>query len=75
MRKKIIGVVIDILLLTGIFALVDILSVKVFHSESIWPDVCLYIALYVFVFGIKRAIVFLFNRKKATSSEGEEELK
>lgn len=73
MRKKIIGIVIDILLLTGIFALVDILSVKVFHSESIWLDVGLYIALYVFVFGIKRGIVFLFNRKKATSSENKEE--
>lgn len=76
MRRKVINIIIDIVLITGVFALVDVLSLKVFHSESIWLDIGLYIVLYILVFGAKRGIITLWKRKKINASaDKDEELK
>lgn len=76
MRRKIINIIIDIVLITGVFALVDLLSLKVFHSESIWLDIGLYIVLYILVFGAKRGIITIWKRKKINASaDKDEELK
>lgn len=63
-KRKIINIIIDLVLITGIFTLVDILSIKVFRSESIWLHIGLYIMLYIAVFGVKSGIVVLLKRKK-----------
>lgn len=76
MRRKVINIIIDIVLITGVFALVDLLSLKVFHSESIWLDIGLYIVLYILVLGTKRGIITLWKRKKINASaDKDEELK
>ena len=64
LKRKVINIIIDLVLVTGIFALVDILSIKVFRSESIWLHIGLYIMLYIAVFGVKSGIVVLLKRKK-----------
>lgn len=64
LKRKVINIIIDLVLITGIFALVDILSIKVFRSESIWLHIGLYIMLYIAVFGVKSGIVVLLKRKK-----------
>ena len=63
MKRKIFSFIIDVALIAGVFAIVEILSQKVFHSESLWLDIGLYIAAYIVVFGIKRVIVTLWKRK------------
>lgn len=74
MNKKVFNIIIDIVLITCIFALVDILSLKVFRTENILLDIGLYIVLYILVFGAKRGIVTLWKRKKvnASADHGEE---
>lgn len=79
MKRKIINIIIDIALITCVFALVDILAAKVFRIDSIWLDIGLYVALYIVAFGAKYGIVTLFKRKKGNSptekSENNEETK
>jgi uncharacterized integral membrane protein len=62
MKKKIIDIIVDILLMMIIFSVTDIVSLKVFHSESIWLELGIYIVLYAVVFGSKKGIVILWNR-------------
>ena len=62
MKNKIIDIIVDILLMTIIFSVTDIVSLKVFHSESIWLELGIYIVLYAVVFGSKKGIVILWNR-------------
>ncbi len=71
--KKIFRIIIDLVLITGVFASVDMLSLNVFHRESIWLDIGLYIVLYIAVFGTKRGIIFLWNRKKRNAPAGKTE--
>lgn len=79
MKRKIINIIIDIALITCVFALVDVLAAKVFRIDSIWLDIGLYVALYIVVFGAKRGIVTIFKRKKGDfpteKSENNEETK
>lgn len=72
LKRKVINIIIDLVLITGIFALVDILSIKVFRSESIWLDIGLYIMLYIAVFGVKSGIVVLLKRKKINVPVGKD---
>lgn len=62
MKNKIIDIIVDILSMTIIFLVTDIVSLKVFHSESIWLELGIYIVLYAVVFGSKKGIVILWNR-------------
>ncbi len=76
MKRKILSIIIDIVLITLVMALVNTLALKVFRSESIWLDIGLYIVLYIAVFGVKRGIVTLWKRKKINASaDKDEELK
>ncbi len=68
MRKKIINAIVDILLITFIFAVTDILMMKVFHSERMWIELLIYVVLYCIVFGSKWAIKNLWKRR-ATGKE------
>lgn len=69
MKRKIIGIIIDIVLITCVFAAVDILAQKVFKSDNIWLDIGLYIVLYAIVFGTKYGIVTLWKRKKSNEDK------
>ena len=62
MKNKIIDTIVDILLITIIFSVTDIVSLKVFHSETIWLKLGIYIVIYTVVFGSKKGIVILWNR-------------
>ena len=62
MKKKIIGIIIDILLIMVVFLVTDSVLLKVFHSESIWLELGIYIVFYTIVFGSKKGIVILWNR-------------
>ncbi|HBF14272.1 MAG TPA: hypothetical protein DDW30_01035 [Clostridiales bacterium] len=64
MKRRIISIITDILLIILVLALVDTLVMKVFHSESIWLYIGLYIATYAVMFGAKRGIITLWKRKK-----------
>ena len=63
MKKKIINVVIDILLIAVVFSFTEIVLLDVFHSESMWLELGIYIVMYGMVFGAKRGIVYLWKKK------------
>lgn len=62
MKKKIIDIIVDILLIGMVFSVTDIVLLNVFHSENIWLELGIYIVFYAIVFGAKRGIVILWNR-------------
>ena len=64
MKKKIIDIIIDILLIAVVFAVTDIVLLNVFHSENLWFELGIYIVLYGIVFGTKSGIVYLWKRKR-----------
>lgn len=68
MRKKIINAIVDILLIVVVFAVTDILMMKVFHSEKMWLELLIYVVLYCIVFGSKWVIKCLWKRS-ATRKE------
>ena len=76
LKRKILSILTDIVLIILVLAFTDTLALRVLHSESIWLYIGLYIATYVVVFGAKRGILILLKRKKANASaDKEEELK
>lgn len=68
MKRKILSIITDIVLIVLVLAFVDTLALKVLRSESIWLYIGLYIAAYVVVFGAKRGIITLWKRKKIHAS-------
>lgn len=64
MKKKIINFIVDVILIGAAFSLTDIFLLKVFHSESLWLELGLYILFYAVFFGAKRGIVFLWEKHK-----------
>ncbi len=54
--------IIDVILIGVVLSVTDFVLLKVFHSESIWLELGIYIVLYAVVFGIKKGIVILWNR-------------
>lgn len=75
MKRKVINTIIDIALMVGVFAVVDLLALNVFHKESVWLDIGLYIAVYIIVFGVKSGIIALWKRKKTDLPADKDELK
>ncbi len=73
MKRKILSILVDIVLITLVLALVDTLALKVLRSENIWLHIGLYIAAYVVVFGVKRGIVALWKRKRTNASADKNE--
>ncbi len=75
MKKKILGIIVDIILITLIFSITDIVMLKVLRSENLWLELGVYLVLYALVFGIKSLIVNLWKRsvsKKAESRQRDE---
>ena len=60
--RKIVHIIIDIALITLVFALTEEMLRKVFHSESFWLELAIYIVLYAVAFGAKQGIIVLCNR-------------
>ena len=72
MKKKIIDIIVDILLIGTVFSVTDIVLREVFHSESLWLELGIYIVLYAIVFGAKSGIVLLWKRFVSKKKEGNE---
>lgn len=70
MKKKIIDIIVDILLMGTIFSVTDIVMLKVFHSENIWLELGIYIVFYAVFFGSKRGIIILWNRFVSKKKKG-----
>ena len=62
MKKKILGILVDIILFGIVFGVTDTVLLKVFHSESFWLELGIYLVLYTIAFGTKRGIIILWNK-------------
>ena len=72
MKKKIIDIIVDILLIGTVFSVTDIVLREVFHSENLWLELGIYIVFYAIVFGTKRGIIILWNKFVSKKKEGNE---
>ena len=72
MKKKIIGIIVDILLFGTVFSVTDIVLREVFHSENLWLELGIYLVLYAIAFGTKRGIIILWNKFVSKKKEGNE---
>ena len=72
MKKKIIGILVDIILFSIVFGVTDTVLLKVFHSESFWLELGIYLVLYTIAFGTKRGIIILWNKFVSKKKEGNE---
>lgn len=72
MKKKIVGIIIDILLIGTVFSVTDIVLRGVFHSENLWLELGIYLVLYAIAFGTKRGIIILWNKFVSKKKEGKE---
>lgn len=68
MKKKVLNIVIDVLLIAMVFGVTDIMMIKVFNSENLWFELGIYIVFYGIVFGGKSGIVYLWKRFVQKSS-------
>lgn len=71
-KKKIIGILVDIILFGIVFGVTDAVLLKVFHSESFWLELGIYLVLYTIAFGTKRGIIILWNKFVFKKKEGNE---
>ncbi len=69
MKNKIIGIIVDILLIMVVFSVTDFVSLKLFHSENFWLEFGIYIVFYAIIFGSKKGIVILWNRLATKKEE------
>ena len=69
MKKKIIGIIVDSLLITVALSVTDFVLLKLFHSENFWLKLGIYIVFYAIVFGSKRGFVILWNRLATKKEE------
>ncbi|MBQ6902562.1 MAG: hypothetical protein IJN71_06100 [Oscillospiraceae bacterium] len=72
MKKKIIGNLVDIILFGIVFRVTDAVLLKVFHSESFWLELGIFLVLYTIAFGTKRGIIILWNKFVFKKKEGNE---
>ena len=63
-KRKIVNTIIDIILVAVALAVADQLTLKVIKSQSFWLEMGIYLVLYIIIFGVKKAIVCLWNRRK-----------
>ena len=66
MKTKILDFIVDVLLLAAVFGVTDAVALSVFHSESTWLHLGLYIVFYAIAFGAKQGVVTLWNRRRAS---------
>ena len=72
MKKKIVGIIVDILLIGIVFEVTDIVLREVFHSGNLWLEIGIYLVLYAIAFGTKRGIIILWNKFVSKKKEGNE---
>ena len=72
MKKKNIGNLVDIILFGIVFRVTDAVLLKVFHSESFWLELGIFLVLYTIAFGTKRGIIILWNKFVFKKKEGNE---
>ena len=63
MKKKIINIAVDIILIALVFAITDYLMLTVFESENLWLELGIYIVFYGCVFGAKSGILYLWRHR------------
>jgi hypothetical protein len=63
-KRKIESLIVDLLLITLVFAVTDSVMLHVLHSENLWLELGIYIFLYGIVFGTKSGIVYLWKKAK-----------
>ncbi len=63
MKNKIIGAVVDVLLIALAFFITDTVMFKVLCTEDMWIELGIYILSYAALFGIKWGIVTLWKRR------------
>lgn len=64
MKKKIGNIIVDIALITGVFMATDAVMIHLFHSESGWLELGVYVIFYGIVFGAKAGILHLWKKRK-----------
>ena len=72
MKKKNIGNLVDIILFGIVFRVTDAVLLKVFHSESFWLELGIFLVLCTIAFGTKRGIIILWNKFVSKKKEGNE---
>ena len=75
--NNIIGILVDVILFAIVFVVTDAIQLNVFHSESFWLELVIYLVLYVIAFGTKRSVIILWNKYVFKKKEGDinEEIK
>ncbi len=67
MKRKVIHILVDILLIAAVFAITDYFMLDVFKSRNLWLELGVYIVFYGILFGAKHGVVCLgkqFKKKK-----------
>ena len=64
MKRKIIDIVIDIVLIAVVFAITDYLMLNAIKSDNMWIEFGVYIVFYGILFGGKSGIMYLWKRTK-----------
>ena len=72
MKKKILDIIVDIILIGIVFGVTDAVLLKVFRSESLWLELGIYIVFYAIAFGTKRGIIILWTKFVSKKKEGNE---
>ena len=72
MKKKNIGNLVDIILFGIVFRVTDAVLLKVFHSESFWLELGIFLVLCTIAFGTKRGLIILWNKFVSKKKEGNE---
>ena len=71
MKRKIIDIFIDIILIAVVFAITDFLMLNVINSDNLWLELGIYVVFYGIVFGSKKGIVYLWNHSRNKSHDRE----
>lgn len=69
MKRKTLNFIIDILLIALAISLADVIRLQVFHSENLWLELGIYVALYGVLFGSKQGIITLWNKRNKNIKE------
>lgn len=69
MKKKIVGIFVDILLFMAVFSATEYLLQHLFHSERLFLELVIYMVFYGIAFGAKSGIVALWKRFFAKTKE------
>ena len=71
MKTRITNSIIDIILIAVALIGADYLMTNTIQSENFWLELGIYLVLYAVVFGSKRGIVNLWNRRRKNYEENE----